>query len=54
MNLFRALGIFFFVGLIISWVANNTMPRILMQTARLGGTISRGSRDIAIAFGSRR
>ena len=40
---FRALGIFFGSMMIIHWVGNNTMPRLLNQAARLGGVASRGS-----------
>lgn len=40
---FRAFGIFFVSLLIIHWVGNNTMPRLLNQTARLGGVASRGT-----------
>jgi hypothetical protein len=40
---FRALGVFFFSLMLIHWIGNNTMPRILSQAASLGSVASRGT-----------
>lgn len=50
MNGWRMLGVLFGAGIFIKLVADGVMPRLLMQAAQFGGTLSRGTRSTFRSF----
>lgn len=46
MNIFRMLGILFACGLIIKFLGDKALPRLLTQTAKTVGSYTKVTRDL--------